>query len=386
MVPLDRFLRSICVVSSRLLSLFFALSAVLVSPLSVATASSPGELRLTLSMQDPANVRTGSETAGHCRAAVVTAVTLSPDGQSVAAAGDDHCLRLWDTRTGERRHTLRGHKDWIRAVRFSPDGQRLASAGNDSTLRLWTFQQPEARSRRIQLSGGPLQSVAFHPTEPSLATVGFGNILRMHDATTGEEQAQLACPCRDTRTVVFSGSGRWVAVAGRNGVVRLWDLAAKKEAIDLKGDGRRVRAMAFAPGGNLLATAGDGPAVRLWRLESQGESISPSFRSARIVPMVEEILTRPGKNYALAFLTDHVLAVGGTSNSIRLYDVGTASPRGELTGHTGTVAALAASADGRMLVSGSFDTTVRVWSLGESIAGEDRVAVRNKTEKTGAAR
>jgi WD40 repeat protein len=37
-----------------------------------------------------------------------------------------------------------------------------------------------------------------------------------------------------------------------------------------------------------------------------------------------------------------------------------------LEGHTGTVAALACDATGRVLVSGSYDTTIRIWNLEES--------------------
>ena len=378
--------------SYRLLALLVGLAFFSVESAGApARAGSPGELRLTLPMSDP-TARDGTDDEPDlCRAAVVTAVTLSPDGQSVAAAGDDHCIRLWDTQTGQSRHTFVGHKDWVRALRFSPSGHRLASAGTDGSLRFWALEQPASDPLRIRLANKPLQSVAFDPTGKKIATVGFGDALCLYDTTSGEESTRHACPCEDTRAVAFSDDGHWVAVAGRNGVVRLWDLTIKegtagRGSFDLKGDGRRVRALAFAPGGNLLATAGDGPAIRLWRLESQGESISPSFRTAGMEPMVEEILTRPGKNHSLVFISDRVLAVGGTSNTIRLFDGETGSSRGQLSGHTGTVAALATSGDGKMLVSGSFDTTVRVWSLNESITGEGRVAVLKEPAKTGTTR
>jgi WD40 repeat protein len=37
-----------------------------------------------------------------------------------------------------------------------------------------------------------------------------------------------------------------------------------------------------------------------------------------------------------------------------------------MEGHTGTVAALACDATGKTLVSGSYDTTLRIWSLDQS--------------------
>jgi WD40 repeat protein len=67
---------------------------------------------------------------------------------------------------------------------------------------------------------------------------------------------------------------------------------------------------------------------------------------------------------ALAFsLDDSILAVGQENGSILLVDATTGEILKELTGHTGSITALAFTTDGLYLVSGSTDGTVGFWAV-----------------------
>ena len=68
---------------------------------------------------------------------VVTSVTFSRDGQTLASGSADKTVRLWDAETGEPKQTFTGHTDAVYSVVFSRDGQVLASGSKDKTVRLW---------------------------------------------------------------------------------------------------------------------------------------------------------------------------------------------------------------------------------------------------------
>jgi WD40 repeat protein len=287
------------------------------------------------------------------RPTVVTGVAVTPDGKTVAAATDNHEVTVYDATTGALVSRLGKHGDWVRSACVSPDATMFATGARDRTVSVWDIHSGQ-RLLELPACESAVTAVAFHPNSQQVAVVGFASQMQIINTSSGQVTQQLECPCPDPCTVAFSADGARMAVAGRSGNIRVWNVTTGAQERDIVADGRRIRAVTFSPDGKRIAAAGNSPQVNIF-----------DVANGQLVMMLD---VRPAKEFALVFLDDRHLATGGTDNVICIWDLDSRLVTSELVGHTGTVAAIARNAAGTVLVSGGYDTTLRVWNLAEPTA------------------
>src|SRR5262249_53471735 len=91
----------------------------------------------------------------------VTAVAVRPDGRSLASAGADGAVILWDLATSQEVRRYPGPTKAIARLAFSPNGSQLAAGGDDRTARVWDVDS--GRLLHEFRHEGPVASVAFQP-------------------------------------------------------------------------------------------------------------------------------------------------------------------------------------------------------------------------------
>ena len=293
--------------------------------------------------------------------AVVTALDIQPHGRLIAAAGDDHVIRIWNMDDGTLVHRLVGHDDWVRAVAFSPDGTVLVSSGNDRRVLMWDVATGTFKGQ-LAAYDHAIGTVAFSHSGRFLVTAGFKDKLSILDVTQQSAARELHCGCSDLRAIAISEDDRHVAVAGRDGTIRIWDLTTWKLVRENKAHALRIRAIVFAQEDTQLISGGEDRVVRVWNWQTDGQSYTLPEQPAKILAMV-----KCGRQ---------MVATAGSDNIIRLWDLTARSELGQLTGHVGSVSALAYQ-DGT-LVSGGFDTFLRIWQIPDAMEDGVRSAQRER--------
>lgn len=151
-----------------------------------------------------------------------------------------------------------------------------------------------------------------------------------------------------TEAVAFSPNVPRLAVATATGV-ELWDVDTRVLEDTLQTD-ELITSVAFSPDGTLLAGGGITSTVWLWDVGTGTHLATLSGHPTRVE--------------SVAFSPDgRTLASGGWGGMVKLWDVATRAEIGSLVGHSWAIEAVEFSPDGVLLTSGSWDGTVRLWDL-----------------------
>ena len=310
---------------------------------------------------DPATGLMVRTLRGHATKVEIDTLAFRPDGRTLASAGIDGTVQVWDTATGQKLLIQREHTDAVSGLAYQPDGRRFATGGHDATVRIWDVQTG-GELMTLRGHSGPVYSLAYRADGQALVSASGDHTLKIWDAATGRLVRTLRGHSDVVRSLAYSPDGRTLASASWDQTIKLWDADTGRELRTLHGHTGPLTGVAFGPDGSRIASVAWDGSVRLWDAETGQELRTLRGHSRSEVNGV-------------AYSPDgrHIASVGW-DQTIKLWDLATTDHEDTtLRGHAATVSDLAYSPDGHILASSGWDRTVKLW---DTVTGLELRALR----------
>jgi WD40 repeat protein len=370
-----------------------------------------GDEKGTVQLWEMATGKRLAELKGHT--GKVTALAFRPDGKVLASGGEDNTIKLWDVAARKELLPSQGHTGRVSSVVFTPDRKTVISASIDGTIRYWNI---EARKELAVVPGGQswIYTTALSRDGKVLASGGLDHTIRLWDVPSRRLLATLEGHTEAVYALAFSPDDKMLASGSRDQSVLLWDVVEQKKLAHCKGHRRFVQAVGFAPHGKTLASVDSDPTVKKWEVGKLGRELGSwlgeypgnrvvslshnlrylaSFDANDSVNVFEVETGKPVRRFeqtgplaAVAFSADaRMLATGGEDGRVQLWETASASLRATFHGHVAQVTTLRFGPGDDWLASAGSDTAILIWDLFTSVEEKDKAKRPDLTAKLTAA-
>lgn len=339
-----------------------------------------------------------AQTNGEC-----WALGVSPDGSGCITAGNDGELKVWaidlpglrqagasvgeaaEQRYLTARGTLyRSGKDRTQGISFHPKSNYVAVHGAEKAVEIWRIRTEEevkkslARKRRRRREKGRNEADGEAQEEEAEDKINVADA-EIGDVITSYVTVRTAGKVRSVAWMKTRGSKKMQLLIGtNNNLIDVYDIPTKSKSktdevpdytrtlsVELAGHRNDVRALALSSDDRMLASASSG-GLKIWNIKTQN-----CLRTLEC-------------GYALccAFLPgDKIVVVGTKEGHLELYDIAASSLLDKIEAHEGAVWTLQVHPDGKSLITGSADKSVKFWNfeiVQEEIPGTKRTMPRLK--------
>jgi periodic tryptophan protein 2 len=347
----------------------------------------------------------------------VQSIEWSSDSRFFLSSGKDLTARIWslDPEGGFIPTTLAGHREAVRGSWFSKDQETIYTVSRDGAVFHWTYQrnphapEPEdedeeenppmqwriAERHYFMQANAKVNCVAYH-AESNLLVAGFSNgVFGLYEMPDFNMIHTLSISQNDIDFVTINKTGEWLAFgASKLGQLLVWEWQSESYILKQQGHFDSMNSLVYSPDGSKIITTADDGKIKVWDVKSgfcivtftehtsgvtacefakRGNvlftsSLDGSIRAWDLVRYRNfRTFTAPTRLSFSSLAVDpsgEVVCAGSLDSfDIHIWSVQTGQLLDQLSGHEGPVSTLAFAPNGGVVVSGSWDHTVRIWSI-----------------------
>ncbi|KAK2683197.1 G-protein beta WD-40 repeat [Fusarium oxysporum f. sp. vasinfectum] len=294
-------------------------------------------------------------------------------------------VKLVEIPSLNQKTTFRGHTNKISGLSWfpgstlpehnvSPDTVNLASGGAEGSIHLWSLNQDtplstlEGHSQRVC-------RIEFHPSGRYLASASEDTSWRLWDVETTAEVLLQEGHSRGVYAVSFNTDGSLLASAGLDSIGRIWDLRSGRTVMILDGhlDGhiKPIHALDWSSDGHRVLSGSADGWIKCWDVRKVQRTGGIGAHTSAVSDMrwfkgLDDPLTGvpPGvddKGAQLPKKSGTFFVSSGFDRNVKIFSADDWTLVQTLSGHTGPVASVDYSRDGKWIVSGGHDRTVKLW-------------------------
>ncbi|MEG4574123.1 WD40 repeat domain-containing protein [Microcoleus sp. N3A4] len=194
--------------------------------------------------------------------ACVYCVAITPDGQTLVSAGCDNTIKIWDLKTNELRHSLHCSNE-VYLVVITPDGQKLIGVEDTKIIQIWDLNNQELLKKfkiysfnSWSLYWWDSNSMVISPDQQRL--IVSHKTIRSYDLTTGKLRTIIGRNLGWVYALAITPDGKTL-ISSHDKKIKVWDLTSKKYPevrLTLNSYAGEVEALKLTPDGQRIVSAG----------------------------------------------------------------------------------------------------------------------------------